>query len=61
MELFPNSALGKKTELIDQMILGEPMITVADGAFLADYGVPDFEFSMRRSCLIPGGRGVVSH
>ena len=42
MELFPNSALGKKTELIDQMILGEPMITVADGAFLADYGVPDF-------------------
>lgn len=42
LELFPNSALGKKTELIDQMILGEPMITVADGAFLADYGVPDF-------------------
>lgn len=42
MELFPNSALGKKTELIDQMILGEPIITVADGAFLADYGVPDF-------------------
>ena len=34
--------MGKKTELIDQMILGEPMITVADGAFLADYGVPDF-------------------
>lgn len=42
MELFPNSALGKKTELIDQMILGEPVITVADGAFLADYGVADF-------------------
>lgn len=42
LELFPNSALGKKTELIDQMILGEPMITVADGAFLADYGVADF-------------------
>lgn len=42
MELFPNSALGKKTELIDQMILGEPIITVADGAFLADYGVADF-------------------
>lgn len=56
MELFPNSALGKKTELIDQMILGEPMITVADGAFLADYGVPDFGISMRRSCLIPGMR-----
>lgn len=42
LELFPNSALGKKTELIDQMILGEPVITVADGAFLADYGVEDF-------------------
>ncbi len=42
LELFPNSALGKKTELIDQMILGEPVITVADGAFLADYGVADF-------------------
>lgn len=42
MELFPNSALGKKTELIDQMIMGEPVITVADGAFLADYGVADF-------------------
>ncbi|MDK2808369.1 MAG: TRAP-type transport system periplasmic protein [Clostridiales bacterium] len=42
LELFPNSALGKKTELIDQMILGEPIITVADGAFLADYGVADF-------------------
>lgn len=42
LKLFPNSALGKKTELIDQMVLGEPIITVADGAFLADYGVPDF-------------------
>jgi len=42
LELFPNSALGKKTELIDQMIMGEPIITVADGAFLADYGVADF-------------------
>ncbi len=42
LELFPNSALGKKTEIIDQMILGEPVITVADGAFLADYGIADF-------------------
>ncbi|QTQ11003.1 TRAP transporter substrate-binding protein DctP [Treponema parvum] len=42
LALFPNSALGKKTELIDQMITGEAMITVADGAFLAEYGVPDF-------------------
>ena len=42
LQLFPNSALGKKVELIDQMIIGEPVITVADGAFLADYGVADF-------------------
>lgn len=41
-ELFPNSALGNKTELIDQMLLGEPIITVADGAYLADYGASDF-------------------
>lgn len=42
LELFPNSALGAKTNLIDQMIMGENVITVTDGAFLADYGVPDF-------------------
>ncbi|MCD7737072.1 MAG: C4-dicarboxylate TRAP transporter substrate-binding protein [Lachnospiraceae bacterium] len=42
MELFPNSALGTKSNLIDQMVMGENVITVADGAFLADYGVPDF-------------------
>lgn len=42
IELFANSALGSKTELIDQMLLGEPVITLADGAFYADYGVPDF-------------------
>lgn len=42
MMLFPNSALGKKLDLIDSMIMGENVITVTDGAFLADYGVPDF-------------------
>ena len=42
MELFPNSTLGKKNDLIDQMLMGENVITIADGAFLADYGVPDF-------------------
>lgn len=44
LELFPNSTLGKKNDLIDQMLLGENIITVADGAFLADYGVKDFGF-----------------
>lgn len=40
-ELFPNSALGTKSELIDQMTMGENIITIADGAFYADYGIPD--------------------
>lgn len=41
LDLFPSSALGSKSELIDQMVLGENIITIADGAFYADYGVPD--------------------
>lgn len=41
LELFPDSSLGNKTDLIDQMLLGEPVMTLADGAFFADYGVPD--------------------
>lgn len=42
MELFPSSQLGSKTDLIDQMHAGSPIITLADGAFYADQGVPDF-------------------
>ena len=41
LELFPDSQLGNKTDIIDQMLLGEPVMTLADGAFFADYGVPD--------------------
>ena len=41
IELFPDSQLGNKTDLIDQMLLGEPVMTLADGAFFADYGVKD--------------------
>ncbi len=41
LELFPDSQLGAKTELMDQMLLGEPIMTLADGAFFADYGVKD--------------------
>lgn len=40
-QLFPNSQLGSKSDLIDSMQLGEQVITVADGAFLAEYGAPD--------------------
>jgi len=41
IELFPDSQLGTKSELIDSMLLGEPIVTLADGAFYADYGVKD--------------------
>lgn len=40
--LYPDSQLGDKSELIDSMLLGENVCTLADGAFYADYGVPDF-------------------
>lgn len=42
MEVFPSSQLGAKTELIDQMLAGAPVITLSDGAFYAERGVPDF-------------------
>lgn len=42
IELYPDSQLGSKSELIDSMLLGEPVCTLADGAFYADYGVNDF-------------------
>ena len=38
---YPDSQLGNKTDIIDSMLLGEPVFTLADGAFYADYGVPD--------------------
>lgn len=42
IELFPSSQLGKKADLIDQMIVGSAVCTLADGAFYAERGVPDF-------------------
>ena len=41
LKVFANSALGNKSKLIDQMVMGENVITIADGAYYADYGVPD--------------------
>ena len=41
LELYPDSQLGNKTDIIDQMLLGEPVMTLADGAFFADYGAKD--------------------
>lgn len=41
LELYPDSQLGNKNDLLDQMLLGEPIMTLFDGAFAADYGVTD--------------------
>jgi tripartite ATP-independent transporter DctP family solute receptor len=41
VEVFPSSQLGSKNEIIDQMLAGMAVITLADGAFYADRGVPD--------------------
>lgn len=54
LELFPNSALGSKSELIDQMVMGENIITIADGAFYADYGAADMGIMYGPSSLRPG-------
>ncbi|BEU87028.1 C4-dicarboxylate TRAP transporter substrate-binding protein [Selenomonas sp. TAMA-11512] len=42
LELYPSSQLGSKNDLIDQMIVGEPVMTLANGAWYADRGVKDF-------------------
>lgn len=42
IETYPSSQLGSKNDLIDQMIAGQPVVTLADGAFYADRGVKDF-------------------
>lgn len=41
MQLYPSSQLGSKNDIIDQMLAGNNVITLADGAFMADRGAPD--------------------
>lgn len=41
IETYPDSQLGDKSSIIDSMLLGENVVTLADGAFYADYGVKD--------------------
>ncbi len=43
VEIFPSSQLGTKNDLMDQMIAGDSIITLADGSFYAERGVPDFD------------------
>ena len=41
MEVYPSSQLGIKADLIEMMLMGQPVVTIADGSYLMDY-VPDF-------------------
>lgn len=41
VELFPSSQLGSKTDLVDQMQMGEGIIHIGDAAFWAEYGAPE--------------------
>lgn len=41
IQIFPDSQLGDKSSLIDSMLIGENVCTLADGAFYSDYGVKD--------------------
>jgi tripartite ATP-independent transporter DctP family solute receptor len=43
---FPNSQLGSKKDIMEQMKLGAPVGTLSDGAFFADFGIPDFAILM---------------
>ena len=41
LTVYPSSQLGSKNDLIDQMLMGDSVITLADGAFYSDRGVRD--------------------
>ncbi len=41
IEVYPNSELGKKADLIEMGMMGQNVCTIADGSYLMDY-VPDF-------------------
>ena len=41
IEVYPSSQLGVKADLIEMMLLGQNVCTIADGSYLMDY-VPDF-------------------
>ncbi len=42
VDLYPSSQLGTKTDIVNQAIAGDSVITLANGAFYADMGVKDF-------------------
>jgi TRAP transporter solute receptor, dctP family len=46
LQVFPSSQLGYKAALIDQMLMGDPVISVCDAAYYADRGAPDLGIVM---------------
>ena len=45
-EVFPSSQLGTKDQLMDMMLAGMGVITLADGGWFGDRGAPDFGITM---------------
>ena len=45
-EVFPSSQLGTKDQIIDMMLAGMGVITLADGGFFAERGAPDMGITM---------------
>ncbi len=45
VQLFPSSQLGSKTDLVDQMQMGEGIIHIGDASFWADYGAPEMSIA----------------
>ncbi len=43
VELYPSSQLGTKNNIMDQMLAGDSVVTLADGSFYAERGAPDFD------------------
>lgn len=41
VDVYPSAQLGSKSDVIDQMLAGDNVITLADGGFLADRGAKD--------------------
>lgn len=46
VELYPSSQLGTKNDIMDQMIAGDSVVTLADGSFFAERGAPDFDITV---------------
>lgn len=46
LDVYDSSGLGNKSDLLEQMFAGDPVMVVGDGGFAADYGVCDMGITM---------------